>query len=137
MKHILYFKRQLLKKVLNVMGVSGIGLMVSCTKYGAEINTINMQLKGTVLSQDSSKAIDGIQVEVRYTNSNALTSNNGVFSINSEIDEFDNTVNLRISDIDGDLNGNFLSKDTILSLSKKEKNDCLKQNIDIKLLRNE
>jgi len=139
MKNITTIERRFLKKVLNIMGVGSIGLMVSCTKYGAEISTINMHLNGIVKSKDSTKVIEGIQVEVRnsISNSNVLTSNNGAFSINSEIGEYENTVNLRILDIDGDLNGSFQLKDTSLTLSSEEKQAQIKQNIDIKLDRNE
>jgi hypothetical protein len=49
----------------------------------------------------------------------------------------DHFVNLHISDIDGALNGSFLSKDTIITLSSDEKLTHLKENIEIKLVRNE
>ncbi len=139
MKRILYFKRRLLKIILKILGVGSIGLMVSCTKYGAQTNTINMQLNGTVVSQDSVKAIEDIQVEVKncFSNSKVITNNNGVFKLYPTIDEFENKIYLKISDIDGNLNGNFLSKDTVLSLTSEEKNNRHKQNIDIKLIRNE
>jgi putative lipoprotein (rSAM/lipoprotein system) len=139
MKNITILKRGLLKKVLIIMGVCSAGLMASCCKYGALVSTIYMNLKGTVRSKDSAQIIEGIQVEVRNSlpNLKVLTNNNGVFSINPNIDEFDNTISLHISDIDGALNGSFLSKDTILTLSSAERQIQIKENIDIRLEKNE
>jgi hypothetical protein len=98
-----------------------------------------MNLKGTVKAKESSRAINGIQVEVinSFQVSKGLTDTIGAFSINSEIDEFETALNLHISDIDGDLNGSFLSKDTVIALSADEKLTHLKENIDIKLAENE
>jgi putative lipoprotein (rSAM/lipoprotein system) len=131
MKNITILKRRLLKKVLIIMGVCSAGLMASCAKYGTMVSTIYMNVKGSVRSKASAQTIEGIQVEVRnsLSHAKALTNINGAFSINSEIDEFDNTVNLHISDIDGALHGSFLSKDTILTLSRDEKIAHIKENI--------
>jgi len=139
MKNITILKRRILKKILIIMGVCSAGLMASCAKYGVLVSTIYMNLKGTVKSKDSLQIIEGIQVELRNSISDpkALTNNNGVFSINSEIDESANTINLHISDIDGALNGSFLPKDTVLTLSLDEKLAQIKENIDIKLEKNE
>lgn len=138
MKKYVIIKRGLLKKALNILGVCSAGLIVSCAKYGSMVSTIYMDIKGTVKSQDSTKVIEGIQVGLRnVSNIDALSDTNGVFLISSEIDEIENTVFLKISDIDGDLNGNFLSKDTILNLSSAEKEAHIKKDIDIRLERNE
>jgi len=139
MKKILIFKRRLLKKILVILGVCSAGLMTSCAKYGVLVSTFYMNLKGTVKSKESSQVINGIQVEVinSIPYSKGLTDINGAFSINSEIDELDNKVNLHISDIDGALNGSFLSKDTLITLTANEKLAQLKENIDIKLVKNE
>jgi putative lipoprotein (rSAM/lipoprotein system) len=117
------------------MGVCSAGLIASCAKYGTLVSTVYMNLKGTVRSKVSTQIIEGIQVELRSSLSNpkALTNNNGAFSINSEIEDSDNTLNLHISDIDGALNGSFLSKDTILTLSSDEKLARIKENIEIRL----
>jgi hypothetical protein len=53
------------------------------------------------------------------------------------LDEFENSVNIHISDIDGALNGSFLPKDTVLLLSSDEKLAQIKENIEIKLDKNE
>jgi putative lipoprotein (rSAM/lipoprotein system) len=135
MKSITIFKRRLLKRVLLFLGVCSAGLMASCCKYGALVSTLYMNVKGTVKSKATSQIIEGIQIELKNSLSNpkVLTNNNGVFSINSAFDEFENTVNLHISDIDGELNGSFLSKDTVLNLSSGEKIAQIKENIEIKL----
>ena len=139
MKHLITVKNRLLKKILIILGVCSAGLMASCCKYGVLASTIYMNLKGSIRSKDSSQVISGIQVEVknRLPESKTLTDNNGLFSVNSEIDELENTLNLHISDIDGALNGSFLSKDTIITLTQNEKLAQIKENIDITLLKNE
>ncbi|MBK7625975.1 MAG: radical SAM-associated putative lipoprotein [Bacteroidales bacterium] len=139
MKNITIIKRRLLKKVLIFMGVCSAGLMASCCKYGALVSTLYMNVKGTIRSKATTQIIEGIQIEVRNSLSNpkVLTDNNGVFSINSVLDEFENSVNIHISDIDGALNGSFLPKDTVLLLSSDEKLAQIKENIEIKLDKNE
>jgi putative lipoprotein (rSAM/lipoprotein system) len=139
MKNITLLKRRLLKKVLMIMGVCSAGLMASCAKYGTPVLTIFMNLKGNVKSKVSAQTIEGIQVELQtsLSNSKVLTNNNGVFSVNSEIGEYDNTVNMHFSDIDGALNGSFRSKDTTLTLTSEEKLAQIKENIEIKLDKNE
>jgi putative lipoprotein (rSAM/lipoprotein system) len=139
MKSIFLIKRRLLKKLLVILGVCSAGLMTSCAKYGALVSTFYMNLKGTVKSKESSQVISGIKVEVinGIQNSNGITDTNGAFSINAEIDDVDNTVNLHVSDIDGALNGSYLSKDTIITLSTNEKLAQLKETIDIKLIKDE
>ena len=139
MKNITIIKRRLLKKLLIILGVCSAGLMASCAKYGVLVSTVYMNLKGTVKSKDSSQIIEGIQVELKNSLSDplALTNNNGIFSINSEVIESANTFDLHISDIDGALNGSFQSKDTTLTLSSDEKLAQIKDNIDIKLVKNE
>jgi hypothetical protein len=138
MKNLILLKRRLLKKFLVILGVCGAGLIASCAKYGPLVSTFYMNLKGTVKSKTSSQGIGGAQVEVLNGNqSKGLTDNNGAFSISAEIDDVGNTVNLHISDIDGALNGSFLPKDTVITLTANEKLAHLKENIDIKLVKNE
>ncbi len=139
MKSIFLIKRRLLKKLLVILGVCSAGLMTSCAKYGALVSTFYMNLKGTVKSKVSSQVINGIKVEVinSFQNSNGITDANGAFSIKAEIDDVDNTLNLHVSDIDGALNGSYLSKDTVITLSANEKLARLKENIDIKLIEND
>jgi putative lipoprotein (rSAM/lipoprotein system) len=134
MKKILLFKRGLLKKILNLLGVCSAGLIVSCAKYGALVSTIHMDIKGMIQSKDSAKALEGIQVELRNTAyMDVVTDSNGEFLISSEIDANYNTIYLNISDIDGALNGRYKTKDTVLDLSSAEIDAHLKKDIDIRL----
>jgi putative lipoprotein (rSAM/lipoprotein system) len=139
MKKILLIKRRLLKRVLVILGVCSAGLMTSCAKYGALVTSVYMNLKGTVKSKDTSQVVKGIQVEeINYLpSSSGLTDSNGAFSIFSKIEEPDTKMNLHISDIDGALNGSFQSKDTVITLTSDDKLARLKENIIIKLVKNE
>lgn len=46
MKKRLIIKREILRKALNILGVCTVGLIAACAKYGAEISTFKMNLKG-------------------------------------------------------------------------------------------
>lgn len=139
MKYTLKIKKYFFKKILNILGISSIGLIASCAKYGAEVNTIEMQLKGKVLSADSLIPINGIKVNVSYSfnNSNSLSNQNGDFYVNPVFEANLNKLNLSFEDIDGEINGHFLSKDTVIVLTELEKKKLLKENIEIKLEKNE
>jgi putative lipoprotein (rSAM/lipoprotein system) len=139
MKTITIIKRRLLKKVLNLLGVCSAALMTTCAKYGVAVSMVNMNLSGIVRSKDSAKAIEGIQVTARngYSNLKTLTDNNGVFSVNTDIAGADNIIDLNFSDIDGVVNGSFVSKDTLLTFSSDEILLQSKNNINIRLEKNE
>jgi putative lipoprotein (rSAM/lipoprotein system) len=139
MKNIITFKRLLLKKVLLVLGVCTAGLMAACAKYGTFSGALFIEVKGTVRSKITNLVIEGIQVELNRDNSEAkdLTDSGGEFTIDTDIHEDDNIINLHISDIDGALNGNFAAKDTAITLTAAEKEAGLKENIVIKLKKNE
>ena len=136
MKNIIILKRSLLKKILNFMGVCSTGLMVYCTKYGApEAPVYPMHLNGTVKSTNNEVAIEGIEVFVHNSSSDyiAYTDSQGVFSLLNYFYETDNFAHLEFRDLDGDINGSYQSKDTIINISSKEKQAHYKPNIDIKL----
>ena len=139
MKKGLIIKRAILRKALNILGVCTVGLIAACTKYGAEISTFNINLKGIVKSKDSLNTIENIQLRGlnSFSESSTLTDDEGKFSINLEIDDGDNSANLNITDIDGSVNGSFLAKDTILILSSEEIQSGSKSGIEIQLERNE
>jgi len=139
MKSVHKTKSYFLKKMLNILGVSSLGLMVSCAKYGVEVNTIDMQLKGRVVSSDSLIPIEGLKVKVSYSFNDAVSFSNinGDFNLNAAIEEFNSKILLRIEDVDGDLNGKFRTKDTTLVLTEEEMSKGLKENIDIKLKKDE
>ena len=132
-------KRAILRKVLNILGVATIGLITACTKYGAEIATFHMNLKGNVVSKDSLNAIENIKVRGlnTFSGSSTLTDGEGKFSINVEIEERTHRAGLNISDIDGSLHGSFMAKDTILDLSSEEIKSRTKSGIEIQLKRDE
>ena len=137
MKNTLIIKRAILRKVLNILGVCTLGLIAACAKYGAEISTSFINLKGTITSKDSLKTIENLQLQVlnSYSESSVNTDENGEYSMNAEIES--NEVVLNISDIDGNANGNFISKDTTLYLSSKEFELGSKSEIEIHLDRDE
>lgn len=137
MKKRLIIKRAILRKVLNILGVCTVGLIAACAKYGVEISTSIINLKGTVKSQDSLKSIKNIQLEVlnSYSESIANTDENGKYTVSAEIES--NEITLRISDIDGAENGSFISKDTTFNLTTEEIESGNKSDIEIQLERDE
>lgn len=139
MKSVLKAKNLFLKKILNIIGVSSLGFMVSCAKYGVVVNTIDMQLKGKVVSSDSIIPINGLKVNVSYSFNDATSFSdvNGVFNLNATVEENNTNLHLRIEDIDGDLNGKFQTKDTTIVLTEEEMKNRIKENIEIKLKKNE
>ena len=139
MKNFTFLKRRLLKKILIVLGVCSAGLMASCAKYGTLVSGLFMEIKGTVRSKNTNLAIEGVMVELTngISDPKILTNSLGEFTIDSDIDKYSNTVNLHISDIDGSLNGSFVSKDTAIILTADELQAQLKENIEIKLVKNE
>lgn len=139
MKYITVLKRNFLRKMLILLGVCSAGLMASCAKYGTLASALFMELKGAVRSKSSNLSIEGVQVELTnaLNDRKVLTSSSGEFTLDSEIDKYTNTVYLHISDIDGALNGSYNAKDTALTLTAGELQAQLKDNILIKLEKNE
>ncbi len=139
MKKRLIIKRAILRKALNILGVCTVGLIAACAKYGAEISTFKINLKGVVKSKDSLNTIENIQLRGinSFPESSALTDDKGEFTINLDIEEYDNRAYLNIMDIDGSQNGSFLAKDTILILSLEEIQSGSKSGIEIQLERDE
>ena len=137
MKKKLLIKRAVLRKVLNILGVCTVGLIAACAKYGVEISTSIVNLKGTIKSKDSLKIIKNIQLEVlnSYSESTANTDENGEYTVSAEIES--DEVILRISDIDGVENGSFISKDTTFNLTSEEIESGNKSDIEIYLERDE
>jgi putative lipoprotein (rSAM/lipoprotein system) len=137
MKKRLIIKRAILRKVLNILGVCTIGLVAACAKYGVEISTSIINLKGTVKSKDSLRTIENIQLEVlnSYSESTTNTDENGEYTVSAEIES--DEVILRVSDIDGVENGNFISKDTTFNLTSEEIKSGNKSEIEIHLERDE
>jgi len=139
MNRILIIKRQLLKKVLMIMGVCSAGFIAACAKYGTITTTICMNLKGIVRSKDLAQPVKGIKVDMKCNKSDPdiTTDSNGTFSITTEANPDQGYALLHFSDIDGTANGSFQPKDTIIHLSTSEIEAKLKENLDIRLVRNE
>lgn len=139
MKKTLTIKRAILRRTLNLLGVCTVGLMAACAKYGVEISTFTMNLMGTVKSNDSLKTIENIEVSASnsFTGLAAYTDGKGEFSVNIELEEGDNQAHMKIADIDGSLNGSFITKDTVLTLSQGEIESGTKYGIEIQLKRDE
>ena len=137
MKKGLIVKRALLRKVLNILGVCTVGLVAACAKYGAEVSTSMINLKGTIMSKDSLKTIENIKVNVLngYSGSSVNTDENGEYSIHGEFET--NVVHIGFYDNDGDQNGHFLGKDTAIYLSPEEMASGAKPDIEIQLDRDE
>lgn len=137
MKNKLIIKRAVLRKALNVLGVCTIGLIAACAKYGVEVANYNLTLKGKVKSQDSLNPIENIQVSSIYpTHPDVLTDENGEFTMDVMIEE-GSYPRLSIEDIDGELHGSFMSKDTSFAVTSEEQQSGLKSNIEIQLDRDE
>jgi len=137
MKRLTLIRRDILIKVMRLFSLCSAGLLASCvSKYGApeeEISTMNF--KGIVKSSATNTEIPGIYVETInvFTNGSGNTDSSGLFSIQSEIYENSVYVELSFADIDGDTNGRFQTKDTVIQLTSSEIQAGIKSNIEIKL----
>lgn len=131
---ILKGKINFYQKIINILGLCGTCFIIAC-KYGSEIITVNMSIKGTIKSKDSLQVIPNLNVKITNAlyNSETQTDEKGEYSINTEIEQR-KYIYLRVTDVDGDLNGSFLMKDTSAVLTSEEINNQLK-NIDITLER--
>ena len=127
-------KRFFFQKALNILGLCGTCFLIAC-KYGDEIITVNMGIKGTIKSKDSLQAIPDINVKIinGWNNNEAKTNEKGEYSINTEIEQRQN-IELSVTDVDKELNGDFHMKDTIVALTSGEMDEQLKI-IDITLER--
>jgi len=119
-------KRSLSKKFLGLFSLSTM-LFVFQACYGTPQDFgMDFQIKGTVTHQETGAAIPGIKVELRNLPQFTTTGENGDFSIYCPIlDQY----LVSFSDIDGESNGLFIDKDTLilsdLSSSVKEINISL------------
>jgi putative lipoprotein (rSAM/lipoprotein system) len=140
---VLRFRANSLKYMLRLLGLSGFGLLMSCTKYGAPVaeygvpwpdNGINFH--GSVVSQDSLKPIPNIQVKVFcewedtvYDHTNAA----GTYSAIKYAYE-NQKVKLKFTDNDGPQNGKFFDKAIEVDVSFRDVNN-LEHQTDVQLQR--
>jgi len=127
----------LLKVFMRMLGIGSVGLFMACTKYGVPVDVVSMDIEGSVVSQDSAKAIVGIEVEVvnALGNATSQTDSNGNFRIGADMDMLDNLIRIHARDIDGSSNGSFQNIDTTLHISSSEIDLGEKKNIHLQLKR--
>ena len=108
---------RLLAILLSWIGFSAI--TVSCVKYGAPPGTY--KAKGTVVSQTGDIPIEGIRAvfkshpNVTWGIDTAYTNHKGVFYLKSS--EGHNMMYVELTDVDGEINGLFTSKDVEVDFS--------------------
>jgi len=139
----LRFRSGSLKFMLQLLGISGFGLLMSCTKYGAPIAEYgvpytenNINFYGKVLSEDSLKPIPGIDIKIYseyedtvYGNSNTA----GIYSAYKYAWE-NQKVKLAFSDKDGAQNGKFIDKTIDVDVSFRDVNN-MEHEADVTLQR--
>lgn len=89
------------------------------TPQDFELDTL---VKGKVVSSVDGQPISGIKIEITGTNQHQYTDDKGHFGIYVPRLE---KITLHCQDVDGDKNGNYLSKDTTLVLPDKEVTDVV------------
>ena len=105
---------RLLAIVLSWLGFSAIA--VSCVDYGAPAGTY--KAKGVVVSQKDNTPIEGIRAvfkDATWGIDTAYTDSKGVFNLTSYYGCY--TMSVELSDIDGEKNGWFTSKDVEVDFS--------------------
>lgn len=140
---VLRFRANSLKYILRLLGLSGFGLLMSCTKYGAPVaeygvpwpdNGINFH--GKVISHDSLIPIPNIQVKVfsEYEDT-ATTSTNASGNYSAYKYSYENqVVKLKFADKDGLQNGEFFDKTIEVDVSFRDVNN-LEHQADVQLQR--
>lgn len=117
---ILKGKRFFFQKALNILGLCGTCFLIAC-KYGDEMITVNMSIKGTIKSKDSLQVIPNLNVKIinGWYNNEAQTDEKGEYLINTKIEQRQN-IELSVTDVDEELNGNFHMKDTSVVITSEE-----------------
>ncbi len=130
---------RLLKFLMRMLGIGSVALFMGCpTKYGAPEDVALMNVEGSVVSQDSAKAIAGIEVDVvnSFGSATSLSNVNGWFYMDAEIYMYDYKLNLSFKDIDGENNGSFQTLDTTLQITYGDIKAGEKKNIHVQMKRN-
>lgn len=118
-------KRKLLtnynKVLAYVISLLGISATFSCCMYGSPVEygtpVATYKVSGNV-SDENDNQLQGIRVVLR--NDTSFTNENGVYSV--QANDFPGEISFPIafSDVDGDTNGRFQSKDTSLTFTDPE-----------------
>jgi len=119
-----------LKYLLKFMGLAGFSMLLSCTKYGAPVAEYGvladsyLNFHGTVLSEDSLKPIQNLQIKLSVIPNDTLTSytnTQGVYSVCKPAHETQQG-SLIFTDTDGAQNGSFYQKNITFEVSNADIN---------------
>ena len=112
----LKFVAKLFTSILSLLGVVS-GCDTLAAAYGVE----GIFLSGSTFSSEGSIKIPGIQITLSNIDSTEvfdeyITDENGFFNIFAELEQVSDTDSLRLraTDIDGEANGSFAQKDTLI-----------------------
>ncbi len=112
----LKFVAKLFTSILSLLGV-----VSGCDTLAADYGVEGIFLSGSTFSSESSIKIPGIQITLSNIDSTEvfdeyITDENGFFNIFAELEQVSDTDSLRLraTDIDGEANGSFATKDTLL-----------------------
>ena len=124
------------KIILFILGFSGV--IYSCAKYG--MPETEYEIKGVVMDRQNSKPIQNIRI-VRGNYDTLYTDSKGEYSFRYY--EFGNNTNLKVEDVDGELNGgdfqteefvvNFTDIDMVKKAKRNKSGDKYVKNLNIKL----
>jgi len=96
---------------------------------------INYCISGTVKSSDSNKPIPDIRLAPDKLGSESLSFSDGNYSIILDLDKSnpkDQTITLKVEDIDGSVNGSYAEKSVIVDIKATDyENGYFVKNIDI------
>jgi putative lipoprotein (rSAM/lipoprotein system) len=140
-KKWLFSKRKIYYNILKVFGLcSACFLFEAC--YGSPQNEAmpkyNMDLTGTVKSQDSLKPIQNIKITLNNSanteNPLTATSSIGTFNYSMLIENKEISWTIKATDVDDSINGKFNAKETTFVFSQNEYENG-KKNVDLLLNR--
>ncbi len=127
-KSFLLFKSSLFKNILRFMGLcSACFVFEACygTPMGEYESDMNIDIKGSVKSEQNDENIEGIKVSLSVNGKiiETNTNSNGEYSFNNNLYNESSTFVLTAEDIDGDINGNYSPTDENLIITE---NDLIK-----------
>jgi len=138
----LRLKAYYLKYLLKLMGLAGFSMLLSCTKYGSPVVEYGIiaddyvDFLGTVVSEDSLKPVNNINVKLTfqpYDTLTAFTDQQGKYSIHHYAYNGE-TGTLIFTDTDSSLNGFFYKKNKTFEVSFRDMNN-LEHITDVQLER--
>ena len=137
MKKLIKVRRSILLRIMRIFSLCSAGILASCAmKYGVpEEETVPVNFSGSVMSSITNTDIPGIKVEITgvYDTYSTISDSAGAYFCIVPVNESTQNVPFRLSDIDGDTNGRFQAKDTVIQLNYSDILAAAKGNIEIKL----